>query len=47
MDEETEERVEATQAGMRCNGMEVMWSEVEQVVGDEKGMGTRGTVSGI
>jgi hypothetical protein len=22
---------------MRCNGMEVMWSEVAQVAGDEKG----------
>jgi hypothetical protein len=31
---------------MRCNGMEVMWSKVAQVVGDEKGIGTSGTVSG-
>jgi hypothetical protein len=26
--------------------MKVMWSEVEQVAGDEKGKGTGGTVSG-
>jgi hypothetical protein len=26
--------------------MEVMWSEVAQVAGDEKGTGTSGTVSG-
>jgi hypothetical protein len=46
MDEESEDRVGATQAGLRCNGMEVMWSEVAQVAGDEKGTGTGGTVSG-
>jgi hypothetical protein len=31
---------------LRCTGMEVMWSEVAQVVGDEKGTGTGGMVSG-
>jgi hypothetical protein len=46
MDKETEDRVGATQEGLRCNGMEVMWSKVEQVAGDEKGTGTRGMVSG-
>jgi hypothetical protein len=46
MDEETEDRVGATQAGLRCNGMEVMWSKVEQVDGYEEGTCTGGTVSG-
>jgi hypothetical protein len=46
MDEDTEDRVGGTQERIRCNGMEVMWSEVAQVAGDEEGMGTGGKVSG-
>jgi hypothetical protein len=37
MDEEIEDKVGATQAGLRCNGMEVMWRKVAQVAGDGKG----------
>jgi hypothetical protein len=31
---------------LRCNWIEVMWSEVAHVAGDEEGTGVDGTVSG-